>query len=172
MVGTKGRGAIFRSGHNQHSAKDDCRDGGRKPRPPVVSVETESVVGLEEKDQVSEQKIDSENDSSKECSNDEQDRYTTSNEKTTSIGMVIGDMVLDAETTPIDMIIGDKADMEKSHSAKLFKLKAEIGEIIMLGGLNNCSMRSVAKCEKYLAKSNIFGDHFFIRLSANSNWKF
>ena len=48
--------------------------------------------------------------------------------------MVIVDMVLDAETTPIDMIIGDKADMEESRLAKLFELKAEINEVIMPGG--------------------------------------
>ncbi|KAM1004402.1 hypothetical protein ACFX2C_004603 [Malus domestica] len=103
-------------------------------RPPIFSVETESVVDLEEKVQISESQINLENDSSEECSNDEQDRYTASDHKTTSIDMVIGDMVLDAETMPIDMIIGDKADMGKSRSAKLFELKAEIDEIVMPGG--------------------------------------
>ena len=80
------------------------------PRPPIISVETESVVGFEENIQVSEQKINSEKDSSEECSDDEQSRYTC----------------LAGKTTPIDMIIGDKTDMEKSHSVKLFELKAEI----------------------------------------------
>ena len=75
------------------------------PKPPVVSVETESVVGLEEIVQVSESKINLENDSSAERSSDEQGQ----------------DTVLDAKTTPIDMIIGDKADIKKSHSAKLFE---------------------------------------------------
>ncbi|KAM1514265.1 hypothetical protein ACFX1Z_025599 [Malus domestica] len=90
-----------------------------KPRPPVFSVETEIMVGLEENFQVSEQKID-------------------------------------AETMPIDMIIGDKADMGKSHSAKLFELKAEI----MFGGHNNCSTHAAAENEKYFTKSEIFGDDF------------
>ena len=54
-----------------------------KPRPPVVSVETESAIGLEERVQISKSKIDLENDSSAECSNDEQSQ----------------DTVLDAETT-------------------------------------------------------------------------
>ena len=47
------------------------------------------------------------------------------------------------------MIIGDKSDIRKSHSAKLFKLKAEIGEIIMHGGHNNCSTHSAVENEKY-----------------------
>ncbi|TQD72867.1 hypothetical protein C1H46_041606 [Malus baccata] len=42
-------------------------------RPPIFSVETESVVGLEENVSVSEPQINLENDSSEECSNDEQD---------------------------------------------------------------------------------------------------
>ncbi|KAM1686085.1 hypothetical protein ACFX2K_034227 [Malus domestica] len=85
------------------------------PRPFVVLVKIASSVGLEKKVQVSKLKIDLENDSSEECSNDEQGR----------------DIDLAGKTTPIDMIIGDKDDLEKSHSAKLFELKAEIGEIIM-----------------------------------------
>ena len=77
--------------------------------------------------------------------------------------MVIGDMVLDAETTPMDMVIGDKADMEKSHSVKLFKLKAEI----MPEGHNNCSTHSAAKNEKYFAKSKIFGENSLFGLEKN-----
>ncbi|KAM1064680.1 hypothetical protein ACFX15_028134 [Malus domestica] len=127
-------------------------------RPPIFSIEIESVVGLEEKVQISESQINLENDLSEECSNDEQDRYTASDHKTTSIDMVIGDMVLDVETTPIDMIIGDKADMGKSRSAKLFKLKAEIDEIIMPGGHTNCSTHSVADVKKTFVKPSIFGD--------------
>ena len=73
------------------------------------------MVGLEENVQVSEPQIDSENDSSEECSNNEQGR---------NIGLA-------QETTTIDMIIGDKADMEKSRSAKMFELKVKI---IMPGG--------------------------------------
>ncbi|KAM2255754.1 hypothetical protein ACFXTI_046187 [Malus domestica] len=115
-----------------------------EPRPSAFSVETESVVGLEEKFQVFEPEINLENDSSEECSNDEQDRYTASNHKITSIDMVIEDIDLAAKTTPIDIIIGDKADMEKFRSATLFELKAEIGEIIMSGGHNNCSTHSAA----------------------------
>ena len=67
-------------------------------------------------------------------------------------------MVLDAETTPIDMIIGDKDDIKKSHSAKLFELKAEIGEIIMLGGLiivqhiRRSKMKNISPSQKYLEK--------------------
>ncbi|TQD85140.1 hypothetical protein C1H46_029314 [Malus baccata] len=120
-------------------------------RPPVVSVETQSVVGLKEKVEVSEPKIDSKNDSSEECSNDEQCQ----------------DMVLDAETMTIDMVIGDKADMEKSHSAKLLELKAKIGEIIMPGGHNNCSTHSAADDKKYFAKSKIFGGNSLFGLERN-----
>ncbi|XP_048432611.1 uncharacterized protein LOC103940786 [Pyrus x bretschneideri] len=75
-----------------------------EPRPPVFSVETEIVVGLEEKVPVSEPQINSENYSLDECSNDEQGQ----------------DMILDVETMTVDMVIGDKVDMEKpphlSHS--------------------------------------------------------
>ncbi|KAM1618953.1 hypothetical protein FF1_017745 [Malus domestica] len=136
-------------------------------RPPIFSVETESVVGLEENVQVSKPQIDSENDSSEECSNDEQEQYTTSDHKTTSIDMASGDMVLDAETMTVDMVIGDKADIEISHSAKLFELKAEIGEIIMPGGHNNCSTHSAAESGKYFAKSKIFGENFLFGLRRN-----
>ena len=118
-----------------------------KPRPPVFSVETESVVGLEENIQVSEPQIDLENDSSKECSNDEQGR----------------DIGLAQETTPIDMIIGDKADIERFHSAKLFELKAEI----MPGGHNNCSTHSAAENKKYFAKFKIFGENSLFGLERN-----
>ena len=104
-------------------------------RPPIFSVEIESVVGLEEKVQISESHINLENDSSEECSNNEQGQ----------------DMVLDVKTTPIDIIIGDKGDMEKSHSATLFELKADINGVIMPGGHNNCSTHSAAKNEKYFA---------------------
>ena len=112
------------------------------PRPPIVLVETESVVGLEERVQVSESKIDLENGSSEECSHDEQDQ----------------DTILDAETTPIDMIIGNKADIKKSHSPKLFELKAEIGEIIMPGGIiivqhnRRSKMKKISPSQKYLEK--------------------
>ncbi|TQD94885.1 hypothetical protein C1H46_019487 [Malus baccata] len=128
-----------------------------EPRPHVCSVETESVVGLKEKVQVSDPKIDSGNDSSNEYSNDERGQYTALDEKTTSIDMVIGDMILEAETTQIDMIIGDKADIEKSQSTKLFKLKAEIGEIIMPGGHNNCPTQSATDKTSFI-KPNVFGD--------------
>ncbi|KAM1607955.1 hypothetical protein ACFX1Z_028474 [Malus domestica] len=118
-------------------------------RPPIFSVETDSVVGLEEKVQISESQINLENDSSEECSNDKQDRYTASDHKTTSIDIVIGDMVLHVETTPIDMIIGDKADMGKSlgidnsvtiESADLAASSVDI---------NNTAVRTVG----YLSKS-------------------
>ncbi|KAM1154127.1 hypothetical protein ACFX19_037152 [Malus domestica] len=109
-----------------------------KPRPPIFSVETESVVGLDEEIQVFEPQIDSENNSSKECSNDERGR----------------DIGLAQESTPIDMIIGDKVDMEKSYSAKLFELNAEI----MPGGHNTCSTHSAAENAKYFTKSEILGD--------------
>ena len=112
------------------------------PRPPIISVETENVVGLEENIQVSEPKIDSEEYSSKECSNDEQGQ----------------DRGLVSKIMPLDMIIGDEADMEKSRSAKLFELKAEIGEIIMPGGHNNCSTHS-ATDNKFFAKLKIFGEN-------------
>ena len=136
------------------------------------------MVGLEEKVQISESQINLENDSSEECSNDEQDRYMASDhkttsidmvldEKTTSIDMVIGDMILEAETTQIDMIISDKADIEKSQSAKLFKLKAEIGEIIMPGGHSNCSIHSAANDKKYFAKSKVFGGDSLFGLEQN-----
>ena len=68
-------------------------------------------------------------------------------------------MVLDAETTLIDMIIGDK----KSRSAKLFELKAEI----MLGGHNNCSTHSAAENEKYFTKSKIFWKNSLLGLERN-----
>ena len=87
-------------------------------------------------------------------------------QETTSI-MVIGDVILDAETTPIDMIIGDKAEIKKSHSAKLFELKAEIGEIIMHGGHNNCSTHSAVENEKYFSKSEIFGENSSFGLKRN-----
>ena len=132
-------------------------------RPPIFSVETESVVGLEENVQVSEPKIDSENDSLEECSNDDQYRYSTSDHKTTSIDMVIGDMVLDAETTPINMIISDNTDIEKSHSAKLFELKAEIMRV----GHNNCSTHSAAENEKIFTKLQIFGENSLFGLERN-----
>ena len=109
------------------------------------------MVGLEENVQVSEPEIDSENDSSEECSNDEHGQ----------------DTVLDAETTPIDMIIGDKADIKKSHSTKLFELKAKIGEIIMPGGHNNCSTHSAIENEKYFSKSEIFGENSLFGLERN-----
>ena len=85
-----------------------------KVRPPIFSVKTESLVGLEEKVQVSEPntKINSENDSSKECSNDEQGRYTISVEKTMTV----------------DMVIGDKPIMEQSRSAELFELKRKLAK--------------------------------------------
>ncbi|KAM1755842.1 hypothetical protein COP2_008322 [Malus domestica] len=65
------------------------------------------------------------------------------------------------------MIIGDEADMEKPRSAKLFELKAEIGEIIMPGGLNNCPTHSAADNEKYFAKSKVFGDDSLFGLERN-----
>ena len=46
-----------------------------EPRPPAVSVETKSVVGLKAGVQISESEIDLENGSSEECSNDEQDQF-------------------------------------------------------------------------------------------------
>ncbi|KAB2632370.1 hypothetical protein D8674_028617 [Pyrus ussuriensis x Pyrus communis] len=49
--------------------------------------------------------------------------------------MVIEDVILDAETMTVNMVIGDKAVMEQSHSVELFELKAKIDEIIMLGEL-------------------------------------
>ena len=122
-----------------------------KPRPLVVSVETESVVGLEERVQVFESKIDLENDSSTKYSNDEQGQ----------------DTILDVETTPIDMIICDKADIKKSYSAKLFELKAEIGEIIMPRGHNNCSTHSAVENEKYFSKLEIFGENSLFGLERN-----
>ncbi|KAM1135480.1 hypothetical protein ACFX2I_044503 [Malus domestica] len=116
-------------------------------RPPIFAVETENMVGLEEKVQVSETQINSENDSSEECSNDEQGR----------------DIGLAGKTTPIDMIIGDKADKDKSHSAKFFELKAEI----MPGRHNNCSTHSAAEKEKYFAESEIFGENYLFGLKQN-----
>ena len=120
-------------------------------RPPIFSVKTESVVGLEEKVKVSEPQIDSENDSPEKCSNDEQ-------------GLDIG---LAQETTPIDMIIGDKADIEKFHSAKLFGLEVEINNVIMPEGHNNCLTYSAAENEKYFAKSKIFGENSLFGLERN-----
>ena len=118
-----------------------------EPRPPAVSVETKSVVGLEERVQISESEIDLENGSLEECSNDEQDQF----------------IVLAEQTTPIDMIIGDTADMEKSRSVKLFELKAEV----MLGGHNNCSTYSAAENEKYFSKTEIFGENSLFGLERN-----
>ena len=109
------------------------------------------MVGLEERVQVSESKFDLENDSSAKCSNDKQGQ----------------DTVLDAETTPIDMIIGDKVDIKKSHSAKLFELKAEIGEIIMPGEHNNCLTHSAVENEKYFSKLEIFGEKSLFGLKRN-----
>ncbi|KAM2933903.1 hypothetical protein FF1_041788 [Malus domestica] len=72
------------------------------------------------------------------------------------------------------MIIGDKADMEKSRSAKLLELKAEIGEIIMPGGHNNCSTHSAAENEKYFIKLKIFGENSLFglrsRLGIKHRW--
>ena len=64
------------------------------------------------------------------------------------------------------MIIGDTANMEKSNLAKLFELKAEINEVIMHGGHNNCSTHSTAD-EKYFTRSKIFGGHFLFDLVQN-----
>ena len=122
-----------------------------EPRPPAVSVETKSVVGLEERVRISESEIDLENGSSEECPNDEQDQF----------------IVLAEQTTPIDMIIGDKADIKKSHSAKLFELKAEIGDIIMPGGHNNCLTHSAVENEKYFSESEIFGENSLFGLERN-----
>ena len=121
-----------------------------EPRPPAVSVETKSVVGLEERIRISESETDLENGSSEGCSNDEQDQF----------------IVLAEQTTPIDMIIGDTADMEKSRSAKLFELKAETGEIIMPGGHNNCSTHSAVESKKF-TKSEIFGENYLFGLERN-----
>ena len=138
----KARGQFFAPVTTNIRPKKIVEMAEEVPRPPVVSVEIESVVGLEEKVQVFEPEIDLENGSSEECSNDEQDQFT----------------VLDAETTPIDMIISDKADIKKSHSAKLFDLKAEIGEIIMPGGIiivqhiRRSKMKNISRSQKYLEK--------------------
>ncbi|KAM2652364.1 hypothetical protein EV2_024131 [Malus domestica] len=118
-----------------------------KPRPPIFSVETESVVSLDGKIQVFEPQIDSENNLSKECSNDERGR----------------DIGLAQETTTVDMVIGDKADVEISHSAMLFKLKAEV----MPGGHNNCSTHSAAENEKYFTELKIFGENSLFGLERN-----
>ena len=108
------------------------------------------MVGLEENIQVSEPKINLENDSSEECSNDEQGQ----------------DKGLVPKIMPLDMIIGDKADMEKSRSAKLFELKAEIGEIIMPGGHNNCSTHLTVENKKYFVTLKIFGEIFSFGLKS------
>ena len=109
------------------------------------------MVGLEERVRISESEIDLENGSLEECSNDEQDQF----------------IVLAEQITPIDMIIGDKADIKKSHSAKLFEFKAEIGEIIMPRGHNNCSTHSAVENEKYFTKSKIFEENSLFGLERN-----
>ena len=109
------------------------------------------MVGLEEKVHISEPQIDSKNDLSDECSNDEQGR----------------DIGLAEKATPIDMVIGDKADMEKSCSVKLFELKAEIGEINMSGGHKYYSAHLAAENKKYFAMSNVFGENSLFGLERN-----
>ncbi|KAM2151439.1 hypothetical protein ACFX1R_045882 [Malus domestica] len=136
-LGSKAGGQFFAPAVIRHRPKKIV-NLAEEQRPPIFSVETGSVVGLEEKVKVSEPQIDSENDSSEECSNDERGR----------------DIGLAQESTPIDMIIGDKVDMEKSYSAKLFELNAEI----MPGGHNTCSTHSAAENAKYFTKSEILGD--------------
>ncbi|KAM1230186.1 hypothetical protein ACFX2G_041269 [Malus domestica] len=101
---------FFASATTNIQPKKIVEKAEKEPRSPVFVVETEIMVGLEEKVQVSEQKIDLKNDSSDECSNYEQGR----------------DIGLAEKTTPIDMIIGDKADMEKSRSVKLLELKPKL----------------------------------------------
>ncbi|TQD73832.1 hypothetical protein C1H46_040635 [Malus baccata] len=147
-LGPKVGGQFFASAVIRHRPKKIV-NLAEEQKPPIFSIETESVVGLEEKIQVLEldTKIDLENDSSEECSNDERSQ----------------DIGLAQETTPIDMIIGDKADMEKSCSAKLFELKAEI----MPGGHNNCSTHSAAENEKYFTKSKIFWKNSLFGLERN-----
>ena len=65
------------------------------------------------------------------------------------------------------MVIGDKVDIKKSHSAKLFEFKAEIGEIIIPGGHNNCSTHSVVENEKYFSKTEIFGENSLFGVERN-----
>ena len=52
------------------------------------------------------------------------------------------------------MIIGNKANMEKSHSAKLFELKAEImlGGIIIVQHIRRPKMKNISPSQKYLEK--------------------
>ncbi|KAM1677829.1 hypothetical protein ACFXTN_034614 [Malus domestica] len=138
MVGSKDQGGqFFALATIKIRPQEIAKMAEERPRPPIILLETENLVGLEQKVQVYEPKIDLNSDSSKECSNDEQGR----------------DIGLAGKNMPIDMIIGDKADIEKSHSTKLFELKAEIGEIIMPWGRNNCSTHSAAENKKYFAKS-------------------
>lgn len=54
------------------------------------------------------------------------------------------------------MVIRDKANMEQYHLVELFELKANIGEVTMLGGHNNLEYFA-SENKKYLAKWRIFG---------------
>lgn len=66
------------------------------------------------------------------------------------------------------MVVGSFAIMKRSRLAKLFKLKAKIGNMIMLG-VYNSSTHLVAENKKYLAESRIFGDDPLLGLEWNQS---
>lgn len=66
------------------------------------------------------------------------------------------------------MVVGSFADTKRSRLAELFKLKAKIGNMIMLG-VYNSSTNLAAENKKYLAKSRIFGDDPLLGLKRNQS---